>query len=105
MQARALQNFFNVCRLPRISKRLLTGTFNGMGRRVFPPMVKKYDERLGYRIDQGSYFKDGRFVLITQQNGKPHGPTLAATVVDPKLDEGEDVVDRLVMDAKKRGNL
>jgi len=105
MKRQALLNFFNVCKLPHIRQRLLTGAWNRMGSRVFPPRFKKNDEKFGYRIEQGYFFKDGRFVLVTQENGRAHGPTLAATVVDPKADQGEDVVDRLVMDAKEQGYL
>jgi hypothetical protein len=76
-----------------------------MGRRLFPPPIAKHDERLGFRIDQGWWFKDGRFVIEVQKNSRPHGDALAATVVNPKMDTGEDAVGRLRDDAKMKGNL
>lgn len=76
-----------------------------MGGRIFPPRLMKHDERLGYRIDQGAYFKNGTFGVVVQQNGRPHGKALAKTIVDPRVDKGEDVVDRLQQDAESRGFL
>jgi hypothetical protein len=75
-----------------------------MGRRVFPPRTSKNDERFGFRIDQGRFNEDGTFGIVVQKNGKPHGEVLAATVVDPRVDVGEDVVERLRRDAEARGN-
>jgi hypothetical protein len=76
-----------------------------MGHRIFPPKFYKHDERLGYRIDQGAYFKDGTFGVVVQKNGELHGKAQAKTIVDPKVDTGGDVVNRLQKDAKSRGVL
>jgi hypothetical protein len=72
---------------------------------MFPPKLAKHDERLGYRIDQGAYFENGTFGVVIQENGLPHGQAVAKAIVDPKVDEGEDVVNRLQEDAKSRGFL
>jgi hypothetical protein len=84
---------------------LLKGAENAMGRRIFPPQTAKNDQRLGHRVDQGHYFKNGTFNVNVQQNGKPHGNVLAATTVNPKVDSGGDVVNRLEEDARKKGHL
>ena len=72
---------------------------------MFPPRVKKHDERLGYRVDQGVYFKNGTFGVVVQKNGRPHGKAIAKTIVDPSVDKIEDVVERLQKDAESRGYL
>lgn len=76
-----------------------------MGRRLFPPPIAKHDECLGFQIDQGWWFKDGQFVIEVQKNGRPHGDVLVATVVNPKMDTGEEAMDSLRDDTKMRGNL
>jgi hypothetical protein len=102
---RQFRTFLEVLRESKNAERLLKGAFNGNGRRLYPPRIPKHDERLGYRIDQGKYFSDGTFGVVAQKNGKPHGPTLAVTSVNPRVDTGEAIVDRLIEDAKKRGHL
>jgi hypothetical protein len=73
---------------------------------MFPPQLDKIDKLTRFRIDQGRFDpKKGTFGVVVQENGTPHGPTLAATVVDPKVDAGVNVVDRLAEDAKRRGYL
>jgi hypothetical protein len=76
-----------------------------MGSRLFPPRIAKHDQRLGHRVDQGHYFKNGTFNVNVQKNGVPHGNVLAATLVNPRVDSGEDVVNRLEEDARKKGYL
>jgi hypothetical protein len=72
---------------------------------MFPPKLAKHDVRLGYRVDQGEFFKNGTFGVVVQKNGRPHGEAIAKAIVDPRVDEGEDVVERLQKDAEKRGHL
>jgi hypothetical protein len=97
--------FFGVCRQARNAARFLKGSPCSMGCRVFPPKVAKHDKRLGYRVEQGAYLKNGTFGVVVQKNGRPHGKVLAKAIVDPRVDKGEDVVDRLLKDAEKRGHL
>jgi hypothetical protein len=72
---------------------------------MFLPKVAKHDERLGYHVNQGAYFGNGRFGVVVQENGRPHGKAIAKTIVDPSVDKGEDVVDRLQRDVESRRNL
>jgi hypothetical protein len=44
-------------------------------------------------------------MVNVQRNGRPHGDVLAATLVNPENDAGNDVVKRLIEDAKRRGYL
>jgi hypothetical protein len=67
--------------------------------------MSKHDERLRFRIDQGYFNKDGTFDIVVQENGRPHGDVLAKAVVDPRVDVGEEVVERLRKDAAARGNM
>jgi hypothetical protein len=92
--------FFDVCQQARYAARLLKGSPSSMGRQMFPPQIAKHDDRLGYRIDQGTYFKDGTFGIVVQKNGQPHSEALAKTIVDPRVDKGEDIMDRLQRDAE-----
>jgi hypothetical protein len=103
LKKKALLAFFDVCRQARYASRLLKGSASSMGRRMFPPRLFKHDGRLGYRIDQGAYFKNGTFGVVVQQNGRPHGKALATAIVDPRVDKGEDVVERLQKDAENKG--
>jgi hypothetical protein len=100
-----LHTFLKVCQIPQNAERLLKGTENGKGSRLFPPRIAKHDQHLGHRVDQGHYFKNGTFYIFVQKNGKPHGKVLAATLVNPKMDSGEDVVNRLEENARKGGCL
>ena len=100
-----LRVFFSVCCQAHIAARLLKGSPSFMGHRMFPPKVAKHDKHLGYRVDQGEYFGNGMFGVVVQENGEPHGKAIAKTIVDPSVDKGEDVVDRLQRDAESRGNL
>jgi hypothetical protein len=76
-----------------------------MGHWLFPPHTSKHDERLGFQIDQGYFNKDGTFDIVMQENGRPHGDVLAKAVVDPQVDVGEEVVERLCRDMAARGNM
>jgi hypothetical protein len=105
MEKKLLRIFLDVCSQARNAARLLKGSPDAMGHRIFPPRLAKHDERLGYRVDQGVWKKDGTFAIVIQRNGQPHGDTIAATIVDPGVDKGDDVVDRLRKDAEDRGNL
>jgi len=105
LKKKLLLAFLDICRQARYASRLLKGSSSSAGRRIFPPRLTKHDERLGYRIDQGAYIKDGTFGIVVQQNGRPHGKAVAKTIVDPRADKGEDVVDRLKKDAESRGFL
>jgi hypothetical protein len=78
------------------------GTMNGMGGRLFPPATDKNDDKYGHRADQGAFFANGRFGVVVQKNGRPHGSRLASTIVDPKVDTGTDDIDHLITDAKRR---
>ena len=97
--------FFDTCRQVRNAARLLKGAPNAMGHRMFPSKVEKHDKRLGYRVDQGEWLKDGTFGVVVQKNGQPHGKAIAKTIVNPTVDKGEDVVDRLKRDAERQGYL
>lgn len=100
-----LLSFLGICRLPRNAARLLTGSPGAAGHRMWPPKFARHDERLAYRIDQGEWLKDGRYGVVMQMNGRPHGVALAKTIVDPSVDVGENVVDRLRRDAENKGYL
>src|SRR6202035_505163 len=100
---KALRLFLEACSQRGAAERLLIGAHNAMGHRLFPPRTPKHDHRLGFRIDQGWFNKDGTFSVVVQENGRPHGDVLAATVVSPQVDVGEDVVERLRKDAEARG--
>lgn len=76
-----------------------------MGHRLWLPCYAKYDERLGFCIDQGKYLKDGTYGIVVQENGQPHGGVLARTVVDPRVDKGPEIVERLINSVKERGYL
>jgi hypothetical protein len=102
---KALLAFFDFCRQGRNAERLLKGVKGGLGSRILPPRVAKHDDRLGFRIDQGNWNKDDTYNIVVQENGRPHGKVLAATVVHPKVDIGQRIVDRLLADAKLRGYL
>ena len=104
VQKKMLQKFLDLCLLPRNAARLLKGTQNSQGHRLWPPRFARLDERLHYRIDQGEYLKDGTYSIVVQENGQPHGGVVAKTVVNPKLDRGPDIVNRLEKDAKERGH-
>lgn len=100
-----MRRFFEVCAEARNAERLLKGVPNAAGSRLFPPRFAKYDIRLGNRVDQGEFLKNGTYMVNVQKNGRPHGAVLAATLVNPEKDTGKDVVKRLIADAKRRGYL
>jgi hypothetical protein len=83
----------------------LKGGRNKAGGRLFPSRLAKHDIRLGHRVDQGEFLKNGTYMVNVQRNGRPHGDVLAATLMNPKKDAGEEVVKRLIADAKLRGYL
>ena len=76
-----------------------------MGSRIFPSKTDWHDNRLGYRIDQGHWYGNGSFGLIVQKNGQLHRLAIAKTTVNPKVDKGPDIADRLWIDAIKWGYL
>lgn len=85
--------FIKLARAGKTPEKLLMGTQNGSGRRLLPPRTK--DEQWKLRADQGKYMPDGTYNVVIQENGRPHGKTVAETVVDPTVDDGHDVLDRL----------
>lgn len=71
------------------------GTRPTNGRRLAPARNARDDAKFKCRVDQGVVQADGTYNVIVQENGVPHGPVIARTVVDPAVDTGEDVLDRL----------
>ncbi|KAF8994094.1 hypothetical protein BDQ17DRAFT_1252121, partial [Cyathus striatus] len=68
---------------------------DSQGCRMLPTRTKKKDEEFVYRVDQGEFFDDGTYNVVMQKNGDPHGPIVARTRVDPRVDTGDDVIARL----------
>jgi hypothetical protein len=100
-----LHAFLSACGQKRNAERLLKGAKNAAGSRLFPPRYARTDQKFGYRIDQGAYNGDGTYRIVIQENGRPHGENLAATLVDPSVDSGEDVIMRLYENAKEKGKI
>jgi hypothetical protein len=44
-------------------------------------------------------------VIHNSENGQPHGQAIAKTIVNPNVNKGDDAVDRLQRDSKRRGYL
>ena len=88
---------------PKNLAKLVGRPANGAGQRVFPSRTGRNDEDVGFRIDQGAMRADGSYNLVIQQNGVPHGETLASTVVAPN-DTGDDVAARLSLSAETNGH-
>ncbi|KAF8894370.1 hypothetical protein CPB84DRAFT_1816134 [Gymnopilus junonius] len=74
---------------------LVKGSKDNQGKRLAPARSAKEDAKFKCRIDQGEVRADGKYTAIVQENGNPHGPPIAKTLVDPKVDMGVDVLDRL----------
>jgi hypothetical protein len=84
--------------------KLVSGSSGAAGHRIFPSKTPRNDDTIGFRIDQGAMQKDGTYKVTIQQNGVPHGKTLASTTVDLTVDSGRDVFNRLITDAKANGH-
>lgn len=61
------------------------------------------DDYIKFRIDQGAKNNNGSYNLVIQENGVPHGKTLASTTVYPG-DKSEDVFGRLVVSTEANGH-
>jgi len=94
MSAKAKEAFFSALKKGKQAQKLLGGTSNGAGRRIFPSQTPKNDAEAGYRVDQG-VIVGGKYKVVVQKNGVPHAEAISTTTVDPSKDSPEDVVKRL----------
>ena len=74
-----------------------------MGHQIIPLCTAIHDVKWGFRINQGWYHRDSTYNIVVQKNRKPHSEILAMITVNPKVDTGDGVIDRLAEDAKKKG--
>lgn len=87
--------FPNMRAKPSQIAKLVKGTKDNQGGRLAPARSAKEDAKFKCRADQGEFRDDGTYNVVVQENGDPHGAPIAKTLVDPKVDTGEDVLKRL----------
>jgi len=65
------------------------------GGRLAPARNAQQDASFRCRVEVGEMRDDGTYDVVVQENGEPHGPVIAKTFVDPRVDTGDDVLKRL----------